>query len=142
MLFDKKGSVKLITPEYPITIKNFNREEKVCNNKDELWKHLVDDTNENIPIITRIMPVHPEHFIHFEILQIISQFVRYKNYGINFIYPSWDDVPNGVQIAFDYISAQVAENEKKQMEKNSGKNKVTKPTDAVNELNSTAKRRS
>ena len=129
MLYDKKDSIKLLTPIFPVKIKNYNQQEVECNNKEELWKHLVDDTNASIPVITRIMPVHPNFFIDYEIIQIISQFVRYKNYGMQFIYDDWDELPNPVMDAFDYISGEIQRHEQKMMKKSAGGEKITKPTD-------------
>lgn len=131
LLYDKKDTIKLITPDkYPFKIKNYSTKEKICNNKEELWKHLVTDTNENIPVITRIVPINPNYFIDEDLLQIISQYVRFKNYGINFLYPNWDEIPNVVLEIFDYISSEISKHEKKLMEKPSKVEKVTKPGQA------------
>ena len=129
MVYEGKENVKFITPTYPIKIKNYSTKERVCNNKEELWEHMVEDTNTSIPVITRIVPIHPQHFIDDDLINIVSQFVRFKTYGISYLYPTWDDIPNPVQEAFDYMNAELSKHEQKMIKKASSSEKITKPTD-------------
>lgn len=105
--YDKKDEINLTkSVDFPFEAINFNREKKICNNKQELFEHLICK-KELKPLVQIIAgKIHPEFFITEDSFLLIQQYIRYKRYGIQFLYPGGiKEIPNLIFQAFDVISS-------------------------------------
>jgi hypothetical protein len=104
-VYDKKDDIKLSKEiTFPFTATNFNRQTKECFSKEELLNHII--CRDELKIVTQILSakVHPEIFIDDDIYVLISEFMRFKRYGIDFLYHGGiNEIPSIVLQAFDII---------------------------------------
>lgn len=93
-------------------MRNYHRTDKTCQSKAELFAHLCRDVESAVSASTliaaaRIMPdamqaIHPTYFLTEDSARLISQYSRFKRYGMGALY-SGCDIPNAVMQAFDVI---------------------------------------
>lgn len=120
MLYDKKEGIEKFekNPSYPINVVNCKKQEKVCNDKEELFNHLICRDEKEMNVIGQIVggfyitkikdetitrQFHPEIFIEEDVYKLLSLYSQMKRYGIQFFYPTWNDIPAYVLEAFDLI---------------------------------------
>jgi len=61
--------------------------------------------------------IDPVHFITHDTQRLIKHYQHYKAYGMNYLYPSWDETPNQVLEAFDIIANEIAAHEQRLLDK-------------------------
>ena len=106
---------------------NFSRQSKECNNKEELFKHLI--CKQELKEITQILTakIHPEVFVDEDSFTLISHYMRMKRYGMNYLYPDGiGDTPNIVLSAFDVIQNIIDKQEADRIKAMKEKNKNSK----------------
>ena len=127
MLYEKKDEIKLSKDvQYPLTARNFKRVEKICNNKDELLEHLI--CQKEVSPITQILSarLHPEIFISDDSFILINHYIKFKRYGMQFLYPKGiGQTPNIVMQSFDIITTEIEKKESDLMKKEKTNIKAT-----------------
>lgn len=103
--YDKKEDLKKLKTKisYPYEAVNFSRITLLCNNKEELFEHLL--CRKELKLITQILVagISPEYFISKDSFKLISHFMRFKRYGMSFLYDGVKETPNIILQGFDII---------------------------------------
>lgn len=127
LIYDKKDDIKFSKEiTFPFTATNFNRDIKQCADKYELYNHLI--CRPELKDITQILSakVHPEIFIEDGSFVLISQFMRFKRYGISFLYPKGiKEIPSIVLQGFDIIQNLLDKDEADKIRASKENNKST-----------------
>ncbi|BDQ01948.1 MAG: hypothetical protein KatS3mg036_0502 [Ignavibacterium sp.] len=105
--YDKKDEIKFPKHvDFPFEAVNFNRQKKLCYNKKELLEHLLCKDELKPLVLILAARVHPEFFISEDSFVLIGQYVNFKRYGMQFLYPKgMKEIPNIVFQAFQIISS-------------------------------------
>ena len=124
--YDKKEDLKNLKTEisYPYEASNFSRVTKICEDKKELFKHLL--CRDELKPVTQIITagLNPELFISENSFLIISHFMRFKRYGMQYLYPGGQqETPNIVLQCFDIIQNVLDKDESDRIRAQKEKNK-------------------
>lgn len=109
---------------FPFESANFSRETKTCNDKEELFKHIV--CKEKLKAVTQIITakISPEYFISDDSFKVISHYMHFKRYGIGFLYPGGlNEAPNIIVQCFDIIQNVLDKQEADSIKASKEKNK-------------------
>lgn len=90
--------------EFPYEATNFKRIKKSCIDKEDLLQHII--CRKELKPITQIITagISPDYFISDMSFTLISQYMKFKRYGMSFLYPSGvNEIPNIVLQSFDII---------------------------------------
>lgn len=125
LVYKDKDEIKLPeTIEFPFEATNFNRKKRTCKTKDELFKFLI--CRKEVKAITLMLTakVHPNIFITEDSYQIVQHYIRFKRYGIDFLYPKgFSDIPNNIMQGFDITAGVIEKFEQDALKEASDKNK-------------------
>ena len=105
-----------------MTVRNWERKSKECSNSVELLAHLLD-VEKPVSVLTKILAAvdsngngfTPDEFITKDTERAVSQFIRFKRYGLHAMY-SDSDAPESMLQAFDILQGELDRIEREQIE--------------------------